>query len=192
LQDGTLADELERLAAAGRQLSSRHVLDIFRQVRSSFNQDQNIAIKAPVPFLVAKQAAGTAQQHAISLRMAPTTNHLQQLYVCVISNPHVLQLTLPTSLLLSQICAGVAHMHSRGYAHMDIKPHNVLIRRPHSSSRGSSRTQRQQLPRPPSARQMVMTAGAGDDYDADGAGDGEETGLAADIEAGRSLVSGMI
>jgi hypothetical protein len=38
---------------------------------------------------------------------------------------------------------------------------------------------------------MVMTAaGAGGD-DADGASDDEEQGLVADIEAGRSLVSGV-
>jgi hypothetical protein len=37
---------------------------------------------------------------------------------------------------------------------------------------------------------MVMTAGVGDDRDADGGSDDGETGLAADIEAGRSLVSG--
>ncbi|WIA39603.1 hypothetical protein OEZ86_005687 [Tetradesmus obliquus] len=126
-EDGTLADELERLSAAGRQLSSHQVLDIFRQ-----------------------------------------------------------------------ICAGAAHMHSRGYAHMDIKPHNVLIRRPRSSSSSSraQRQQQQQLPRPPSALQMVMTAAgrgaaaaaaAGDDGgDSDGV-DGEQ-GLAGDVEAGRSLV----
>ncbi|WIA19338.1 hypothetical protein OEZ85_003970 [Tetradesmus obliquus] len=124
-EDGTLADELERLAAAGRQLSSHQVLDIFRQ-----------------------------------------------------------------------ICAGVAHMHSRGYAHMDIKPHNVLIRRPRSSSSSSraQRQQQQQLPRPPSALQMVMTAAgrgaaaaAGDDG-GDGDGADEQRGLAGDVEAGRSLV----
>jgi serine/threonine protein kinase len=86
-------------------------------------------------------------------------------------------------------------MHSRGYAHMDIKPHNVLIRRPSSNSsgnrNGSSRPLRQQLPRPPSARQMVMTAADGEDGlgdDGDDEGD-EAQGLAGDVEAGRSLVS---
>lgn len=33
LQDGTLLDELDRLAVEGSQLSSRQVLEIFRQVR---------------------------------------------------------------------------------------------------------------------------------------------------------------
>lgn len=32
LQDGTLLDELDRLAVEGRQLSSRQVLELFRQV----------------------------------------------------------------------------------------------------------------------------------------------------------------
>jgi len=32
LQDGTLLDELDRLAVDGRKLSSRQVLEIFRQV----------------------------------------------------------------------------------------------------------------------------------------------------------------
>ncbi|KAF6249724.1 kinase-like domain-containing protein [Scenedesmus sp. NREL 46B-D3] len=125
-EDGTLADELERLAAAGRQLSSHHVLDIFRQV-----------------------------------------------------------------------CSGVGHMHSKGYAHMDIKPHNILIRRPHSS-RGSSkaqrhRQQRQQQLRPPSAGQMAMTAGAARCGGADGASDDdadEQQALTADAEAGGSVSVG--
>ncbi|WIA39605.1 hypothetical protein OEZ86_005687 [Tetradesmus obliquus] len=155
-EDGTLADELERLSAAGRQLSSHQVLDIFRQ----------------------KLAASTPASKAGNQRAQ-------------LSSHQVLG-------MVRQICAGAAHMHSRGYAHMDIKPHNVLIRRPRSSSSSSraQRQQQQQLPRPPSALQMVMTAAgrgaaaaaaAGDDGgDSDGV-DGEQ-GLAGDVEAGRSLV----
>eukprot|EP00877_Chromochloris_zofingiensis_P009930 jgi/Chrzof1/5190/Cz15g15140.t1 len=35
--------------------------------------------------------------------------------------------------LFSQVCQGIQHMHSKGIAHRDIKPHNVLITRPEHS-----------------------------------------------------------
>lgn len=37
LQDGTLLDELDRLAVEGRKLSSRQVLEMFRQVGCWFS-----------------------------------------------------------------------------------------------------------------------------------------------------------
>lgn len=44
------------------------------------------------------------------------------------SQQHMLRLLLlPPH---KQVCAAVAHMHSRGFAHFDVKPHNVLLRRP--------------------------------------------------------------
>lgn len=70
-------------------------------------------------------------------------------------------------------------MHGRGYAHMDIKPHNVLIRRPRSGV-GSSSSQHSKagIHVAPSARQMMMSAG-----------EEEEQEALADTEAGRTLVS---
>jgi hypothetical protein len=72
-----------------------------------------------------------------------------------------------------QVCSGVAHMHSRGYAHLDIKPHNVLIQRP-------STQQQQQGPLtvPRSSSRPRLKAAAVPDSD-------DET----DLEAGTSLVS---
>jgi serine/threonine kinase 16 len=47
---------------------------------------------------------------------------------------------LPTHTVLSillQLCLGVQHMHSKGYVHRDIKPHNMLIARPAESPSSS-------------------------------------------------------
>lgn len=111
-QDGTLLNELDRLAVEGSRLSSRQVLEIFRQ-----------------------------------------------------------------------ICAGVSHMHSRGYAHMDLKPHNVLIKSP-ATAQQHQQQQRQltaaanpaSLPRPGSRPRIRATVLPDSDEE-------------VDLEAGASLVS---
>jgi serine/threonine protein kinase len=72
-----------------------------------------------------------------------------------------------------QICAGVGHMHSRGYAHMDIKPHNVLIKRPASQQQQMGPSSTPRLGSRPRIRATAMP-------DSD-----EET----DVESGTSLVS---
>eukprot|EP00775_Hariotina_reticulata_P010618 gene10618-10776_t len=114
-QDGNLADELERLGAAGQKLSRQQVLDIFRQV-----------------------------------------------------------------------CAGVGHMHSRGYAHMDIKPHNVLIKRPNSSPQ--KRQQQQPVLQAPLSRLMAPSTArttAKEDEEAET----EDAGTEGDLGADTSLMS---
>lgn len=68
-------------------------------------------------------------------------------------------------------------MHSRGYAHMDIKPHNVLIQRP--------ARQQQQQQGPGSASMLRMGARAQGRLAA--AADNDNDG--GDLEAGTSLVS---
>lgn len=61
-------------------------------------------------------------------------------------------------------------MHSRGWAHMDIKPHNVLIRSPRQQQSNSK------VPAAPGHQNMSVAQFEDDDADADG-------------EAGTSLVS---
>jgi len=78
-------------------------------------------------------------------------------------------------------------MHSRGYAHMDIKPHNVLIKRPNSPP---PLRQRQQQPvlltSPPRlTAPAVARAVAGEDEELE-AEDDEADG---DLGAGRILES---
>lgn len=80
-----------------------------------------------------------------------------------------------------QICAGVSHMHSRGFAHMDLKPHNVLIKRPATSQQQQQRlltaaANTGSIPRPGSRPRIRATALPDSDEE-------------VDLEAGASLVS---
>lgn len=84
-----------------------------------------------------------------------------------------------------QICAGISHMHSRGFAHMDLKPHNVLIKRPAAAQQVQQQQQQRLLtaaanpasiPRPGSRPRIRATALPDSDEE-------------VDLEVGASLVS---
>lgn len=156
LQDGTLLDELDRLAVEGSRLSSRQVLEVFRQVRS-----QRLACTA---------AAASTHTRASGALACTRTCRPPRRCCCrlLAARP--------------QICAGVSHMHSRGFAHMDLKPHNILIKRP-----ATTQQQQQQrlltaaanpgsIPRPGSRPRIRATALPDSDEE-------------VDLEAGASLVS---
>lgn len=76
-------------------------------------------------------------------RLARDTNKLCDRFVTVSESALAAGKRLATSdvlQLLLGIASGLAHIHARGLAHRDIKPHNVLIRRPYNASAGANPT----------------------------------------------------